>query len=324
MKANFFTVADPNVGLGHLFRCDALAEALTLKGVTTELIVHCNAGDTWLREKPLRTAWKNLRWTDDSLVVEKELRTCDIPVFDAYAVSKSIWDYLANCERACVLFDDFGEKPELKGLLINGSPGAFNISYSDYPARKLLLGPEFQVLRPPFWKFKHRLVKKIVETVGIIIGGTDSNNLIEEIIGLVRNNIDKNIQIIIVGDVPIDNTISNVSYVGFLRADEVKDLFEELDLLISAAGQSIAEAVSCHVPFLMMKTAGNQETNIYGWKRILSIPAIDTTDYRTQIIINLNVYMDYSYRVKKVRLMETIDINNSTLYLAKYIREYFA
>jgi len=53
---------------------------------------------------------------------------------------------------------------------------------------------------------------------------------------------------------------------GRLTAGEMKQLFDRLDVLVTAAGQTVAEAISCRLPTVIVQTAENQEYNVAGWR----------------------------------------------------------
>ena len=68
-----------------------------------------------------------------------------------------------------------------------------------------------------------------------------------------------------IGSAKLPEEMENLECTGFLDAQGVKSLFDSLDLLISAAGQTIAEAVSCALPIIMINTVDNQCINYKGW-----------------------------------------------------------
>jgi UDP-2,4-diacetamido-2,4,6-trideoxy-beta-L-altropyranose hydrolase len=266
-SAVLFTVADPEIGLGHLFRCDALAYALSLKGVDTKLIVESGQGSEWMKEKKLYSDFTVDRWSENPARVKEDGRNKDLIVVDAYDVRDDVWAGVRESGSRVLLFDDYGEKPFIPGFLVNGSPGAYNIEYEKSEDRTLLLGPEYQVLRPPFWKKTERTIPEKIRKVGVMTGGTDHSGLQERIVRLVRENLPGEVKIYSIGSAKLPEEMENIECTGFLDAQGVKSLFDSLDLLISAAGQTIAEAVSCALPTIMVQTADNQVLNIKGWQK---------------------------------------------------------
>ena len=317
MKAIFFTAADPQIGLGHLFRCDALAYALSLHNVNVDLYVDCRIELEWLENKTLYSKWSIQTWTDNSSIVEKVLDQYDILVFDAYNVDHHVWQLLQDSRRQIVLFDDFGEKPELNGLLINGSPGATKIPYREIPDRTLLIGIEYQVLRPPFWNFRKLKLRKSLKKIGVLIGGTDHRNLSSEIIRLLLPHIPTSCRVFLVGEAFSNIAEPNVVLTGFLEADGIHKLFSELDLLICGGGQTVAEAVSCAIPTLVFCVAENQKINYQGWS--LSGAVIPGTDISEESLIDWNkmeetmtMSLDFEIRKKCSTISRTMNLSDST------------
>ncbi|WP_319416103.1 hypothetical protein [Marispirochaeta aestuarii] len=326
-RVRLFTVADPEIGLGHLFRCDALAFAFVQQNIPAELVIGCKAGIDWIREKPLYSSWRLRNWTNDADCIEKELEDCEIPVFDAYRVEKSVWDAVRNSNREVVVFDDYGEKPYFKGILINGSPGADLVGYKDLPDRQLLLGPLYQVLRPPFWEKTHRIIRRKVESVGIMLGGTDHRGLFPAIIKTVRNMLPYDVVIYVIGNDKIASDLNKVIVTGFLNARDLKTLFIAMDFLITAAGQSAAEAVSTFLPTITFLTVDNQKYNYIGWNDMFSLEyshiSYELSIIQEQIKDKIKKISDYEDRLRLFEKCKELNIFISTKNLSTYIGKYY-
>lgn len=262
-QIRIFTVADPDVGLGHFFRCQSLVSAFKEKNIDTELFVESNAGEEWLTARALDTTFILLNWTGCSEAVESLMANSRLVVLDSYSIPMEIWNFFNKSTVNLAVFDDYGEKPFFKGSLINGSPGADLIDYHFMAGRVLLLGTNYQVLREPFWKRNNRTIKSNIKKIGILNGGTDHKNLTERILSIVRRSVNINIEIFALGK--RSTNIGGVKCVGIVSGEKIKEFFDDLDLLISSGGQTVAEAVSCRLPTIILKTSGNQSFNIRGW-----------------------------------------------------------
>jgi spore coat polysaccharide biosynthesis predicted glycosyltransferase SpsG len=75
------------------------------------------------------------------------------------------------------------------------------------------------------------------------------------------------VKIYVIGKVENLPEHENVKVTGFLDAQKIKKLFDSLDILVSASGQSAAEAVSCSLPVIILATENNQKYNYDGWGR---------------------------------------------------------
>ena len=326
MRINLFTVADPYIGLGHLIRCDALAQALVMSNIEAELIVDCQAGSEWLKAKPLSSNWQIGNWTQDIQHFSACLQACDIPVIDAYNIDDEVWHLLDESDHKAVLFDDYGEKPELKGILINGSPAASMIPYRKILDRNLLLGYEYQVLRPPFWKTGIKLVNRNVQSVGVLLGGTDHQDLSSAMIHTLKRLLPSGTQLYIIGQFSNQKELTDVIFTGVLNADGMYRLFNSLDLLICGGGQSVPEAVACLLPAVILCLAENQKLNYQGWVNtgavlpagiILSAPDIFASGFQDAVLRG----MEYKTRNECVRISKSLNLSRSTERVCMKIRE---
>lgn len=327
MKIVLFTVADPNIGLGHLVRCDALAQALMMNNINAELIVDCHAGREWLAAKPLSSNWQIVNWTQNIQNFASWLQKCEIPVIDGYNIDERIWNLLQESDRKVVLFDDYGEKPELKGILINGSPGAPMIPYRKIPHRKLLLGYEYQVLRPPFWKTSIKSVNRSVRSVGVLLGGTDHRKLSSAIIQTLKELLPLGTIVHIIGQSSDQKEFDDLVVTGILNAEGMYNLFNSLDLLICGGGQTVPEAVACSLPAVIMCLADNQKLNYQSWINTGAvIPAgvivgdlgnFIGSGFQTAVLRG----MEYKTRNECVRIAESLNLSKSTENVCMEIRE---
>jgi UDP-2,4-diacetamido-2,4,6-trideoxy-beta-L-altropyranose hydrolase len=268
MNARFFTVADSEIGLGHLYRCDALAQALREDEIDAELVVHSAAGHKWLDRLSLETSWRVTHWKDDATVVLNLAASCDTVIVDAYNLSPDVNKAFTVSARLLVYFDDYGDHVPDRGIVINGGPGSHLLSYPDRPGLVLLLGTDFQVLRRPFWTEPTRVVREKIATVGVMLGGTDQLGLIYTVTEAVKSAVPAETEVVPIGVDTSTPTVENVRPTGRLTAAEIKNLFDKFDFIVTAAGQTVAEAVSRLLPTILIETADNQRYNTAGWKSL--------------------------------------------------------
>jgi len=264
MHVVLLTVADPEIGLGHLYRCDALAQALTLEGASPTLAVSCRTGEEWLRAHAPESPYELAIWNDRVSVARNSIRDMDLVVVDSYVISNEVRKYLVGQPVLVAWFDDLGEEIPDRGIIINGGPGAQYISYPPTPERRYLLGLDYQVLRRPFWSRSTKRVRSSVEQIGVMIGGTDPLNSTERIVSLLLRF--TSAQVVVIGRRPLGlEDGDRMTTMGFMTARGIRETFRHLDLLISAGGQSVAEAVSQLLPVLIVRTVDNQRLNVRGW-----------------------------------------------------------
>lgn len=309
------TVADPEVGLGHLFRCDALVQAMLMHSdVEARLFIACSAGKEWLEKRAPESPYSLEKWNTDADITGKIIREADMVVVDAYTISYEVWEELRGHPRLAV-FDDTGEKPPFEGFLINGSPGAHFVGYEHIPGRTLLLGTDYQVLRPSFWKRTERNVRENIKTVLIMAGGTDHVNSVETMVQAAKEALPADVEIKVIGSYNEDD--NRVKSTGFLDAAQIKEEFDNADLLITAAGQTVAEAVSCALPAIMVQTADNQEMNVRGWEE-KGTAIYSGKIYEPKIKYSI-VNAIRNLKEKKIKLYNKLNLENGVRNITKEI-----
>jgi len=323
MKQNrvvIFTVADPEIGLGHLYRCDALAQALVQIGTVAVLYIESHSGFDWLKSKNIVSNFSIQSWTKDPLLIRDLEVDTNLFIIDSYNVSSNVWEYFTNTDIKIAVFDDFGEKPYLPGFLINGSPRSKILKYSKNQDRHLLLGTDYQVLRPPFWNKIERKIGESINLVAVMLGGTDRLNASQKVVAIMKGVLPVETHIIVVGgEVEADDRIKHIS---FLSASGVRDLFKEADFLVSAAGQTVAEAVSTELPLVIIQTAENQDLNYRGWaeKGVCIKGGILKDDtFSKDFVAVMEKALDYKLRKKMFSNSKMLNLSDSTLWLAKQL-----
>ncbi len=267
MHATFLTVADPHIGLGHLYRCDALATALNDRDIETTLVVDCRSGRDWLNSRAPETRWIVAHWMEGATTTDAVISNASQVIVDAYGITQNVRLAIDDSVEFPIYFDDYGTNVPKSGIVINGSPGAQLVGYPKRPGLKLLLGTDYQLLRKPFWDPTNRTIRTDIESVGVLLGGTDPRGITEKVLEIVRDATPKNARVYAIGVDSYTVSHTDIHGTGRLTARGMKNLFDQLDLLVTAAGQTVAEAVSCRLPTVMIQTANNQRYNVLGWTK---------------------------------------------------------
>ena len=315
------TVADPEVGLGHLYRIDALAQSLMRFGdATVELLVSCTAGEGWLRERKPLSKYHLESWNTTPLVAEELAGSRSIIVVDAYQIDRSVWAALTSGLAQLAVFDDYGEKPPFRGLLINGSPGGNLLHYIEREGQRLLIGPRYQVLRPAFWQRSNKRVAQELSRILVMAGGTDAAKLGRELATTVLEATPPRSETLFVGGG--DWNAPGVRHTGFLSAERLRELMMSADLLVTPAGQSVAEAVSCALPTVTVQSAENQRLNALGWAEVGAAQfasVVGAPDWRATLGETVRRLIGFEERQSLASSAEALDLANSTERVASRI-----
>lgn len=283
-----------SIGLGHLFRCLTLAEALRSEGFKCKFI----SCELWgnridiIRSRGFDVSV--LRYTQTQGSKEcaiTEVRACDWIldaaesseilanikvgwlVVDHYALDFKWENHLRYCAKNFFVIDDLANRKHDADFLLDQNLGRIDNDYRHLVSDKceLLIGGDYALLRPEFSRLrKYSLARrKVARTKKIIIsmGGTDPNNVTGQLLGSIRNLVlpsDSHITVIMGKTAPWLNMVREaatlIPYRCEIKVDveNMAELLAKSDLAIGAAGISALERCCLGLPSLLMAIADNQ------------------------------------------------------------------
>ena len=182
IKAYFRVDASPEIGLGHMMRCIALAHVIR---ESFQVIFICKDLPENIATE-LSDNYFPLERIENLYTIPTKLCSNDIIVLDGYYFDIEYQKRIKaiGCKLVCI--DDLHEQEYLADLIINHAPG---VCISDYKAQvytDFALGLKYALLRPAFLrqaKMERKLQK--IETILICFGGSDNNNLTQKILAIV-------------------------------------------------------------------------------------------------------------------------------------------
>jgi len=181
-KVLFRVDGSPEIGLGHLVRCIALAHML--KDDFKIIFICRDIPDAMLAE------------LDDNCFSHRKIENEDeffgqlngntIVLLDGYHFDIGYQKKIKATGTKLVCIDDLHDKEFVADLIINHAPGIFPQDYQAQPYTQFALGPDYALLRPAFLEQakKQRTIEK-VETVMICFGGSDFKNFTQSILQVV-------------------------------------------------------------------------------------------------------------------------------------------
>ncbi|CAL66987.1 UDP-2,4-diacetamido-2,4,6-trideoxy-beta-L-altropyranose hydrolase [Christiangramia forsetii] len=187
MKDKIYIRADgsPEIGLGHIIRCFALAKML--KGSFNIHFV------TRSIPKIIETTFVVEGFSVSRISEEEEffnfLNGDEIVVLDHYELDSTYQKRVKEIGSKLVCIDDLHDKVFFADLIINHSPGISPKDYLAQPYTKFALGPGYALLRPAFLEAT-KDNKKIDEIKHVLIcfGGSDFKNLTKSVLEIVAEN----------------------------------------------------------------------------------------------------------------------------------------
>jgi UDP-2,4-diacetamido-2,4,6-trideoxy-beta-L-altropyranose hydrolase len=188
-KIIFRTDGNSTIGLGHIMRCIALSQMLKKDFNNIAFVLKEPSGS--ISEVIKREGIQLV-----SLVEEEEffstLSGDEIVVLDGYHFDTSYQKKVKSMGSLLVCIDDLYEIHFVADLIINHAPNISADRYSAESYTRLLLGPEYCLLRQAFLRqaaIKREIEK--IEDVFICFGGADIKNLSIPVLKIVRECFNK-------------------------------------------------------------------------------------------------------------------------------------
>lgn len=290
MRIAFRTDASPQIGTGHLARCQTLADALAKRGAQVRFVCrHLTDGAA----ERLRAAGHEVMRIDgagepDELPhaawlggaqAEDAARTCaalagfapDWLIVDHYALDARweralrarvprimVIDDLADRDHACDLLLDQNLHVDMAARYVSRVPAA---------ARRLL-GPRYALLRPEFTAVRGRRRNGGVRRVLVFFGGVDAANQTGRVIALLPRVLSARVAVdVVIGAAHphragIEAACAQAGYGCHVQTGRMAELMAAADLAIGAGGTAVWERACVGLPALVWPVADNQREQV--------------------------------------------------------------
>lgn len=268
-----------SIGMGHIMRCIALAQALRDKGCRVYFIVRPDPAVEAVLKKRLNDdagviSIESHDDLNDELVRLESILRChaiDVLVVDHYGADQA---YLIEAKKIVdelVSIDDLNLFAFPSDIVINGNIYAPDMEYKSlYGNTKFLLGPRYLLMREEFRNLPKRCAKEKVERILVTMGGSDLMGITAKALRALRG-IWSDIAVDVVMGVAFNDKdaveieVSRMSNVNLLYdVDDMAELMLKADLAISAAGSTLYELAACGVPTIALVQADNQVAGAEG------------------------------------------------------------
>ena len=274
----------PQVGTGHLRRCQTLAAELKRKGAEVFFLFRVQGMDLSSYLGPSSTKWAACDWSvtpeEDAAEVVWYARQyrADVVIVDHYRADPSYQELLLDGGIRWLQFDGISNGPILADWVLNMSPTARDTLYE--PSRRchetrFLLGPRYALLReefrlrPPLEK-KFKTVRTILLTFG---GGNDCGATIFCLEALRPLGRDIERIVLLSGANPRREEIQQwVRDEGagirlIMNATETASIMESADLAVMAGGMTVFETAALGIPAVILPIADNQKMIADAWQQ---------------------------------------------------------
>jgi UDP-2,4-diacetamido-2,4,6-trideoxy-beta-L-altropyranose hydrolase len=302
MRVAFRVEGEPDIGLGHVMRCLALAQSLIKCGhevffFMSQASQHfCLNRDDWIGEiLPIEDVDTK---AEPAWLIKQSLDLqIDWLLLDGYQFEQSYRHSLQSIKFKLALFDDMNNSGPLNvDLVINGAPNADLLNYQlTAPNALFAIGQGYQVLRQEFlespsneWSDRKNLT--------VMFGGSDPKKLtIKTLHSLQKLNASMRITVITGAAYSELQKLADFIKNSNLRIRHLHDcqnMASELinsKLVLSAAGGSQFELLACKTPSILVVVADNQinasqEAASQDWCQVVKTNKLDTDDLAMQCL----------------------------------------
>ncbi len=284
---------DSVMGMGHVFRCIALAGMLKDE---FEIIFVVKSSSNY---DPILNAGFRMSILPESVDIEKEPKwlknnfnnPCFV-VLDGYPFSKSYQEQIRSSGNKLFYIDDLMNGIQVADVVINHCPGIMKSHYQTSMHTKLALGLGFSLLRQSFLEFDSKSRKKIsaIQSILVSFGGSNPGGFsfksVEQLLKLKELK-----EIHLLGGSPQD--FSSLEKEGspkllvhsFLNEKQVFNLMKSVDLAIVPSSTGSLELAALNTPMILGYFVENQKNIYEGLKGISCVHGIG--DYNLFDFANL-------------------------------------
>lgn len=266
MRFLFRADASPDIGIGHLMRCVALAQELQDHGHSVKFVSCCPAS---LAERIHREGFSLERIESCSLDPELVARVAeseqvDWIVLDGYEFGREFQSRVRGiAARGLASLDDFASSHYVSDLVINQNIGADRrFRFSVEPHTRILAGERYVMLRREFRQSRISRSRPGGTKLLVTMGGADPENCLSEVLRSVKHD---GFQIRAVLGPSYRHETALMADLGPTDAIEIERAPESLrasiewcDIAISAAGSTVWELAICGRPMILGYYAENQ------------------------------------------------------------------
>lgn len=256
------------MGLGHITRCLAIAQALKSKGASPYFIVN---GDRNVRNELRGERFVIRDWVRSGYEFNKETA---VAIIDSYYAGPGFYKIVSKSAKVPIYLDDYKRLRYPDGSVVNGTINADDLNYPSRKGVKYLFGTSYLPLRKEFWKVPAKRIRKKLGCVMITFGGNDVKNMTPRVLRMLSSSYPELKKKVLVGEgcscigqiEKIKDKSTEIIY--FADAGKMRDVMLEADLAISASGQTLYELARIGVPTVAIGVSDNQLNNIKGFRQI--------------------------------------------------------
>ncbi len=258
--------AGVEMGTGHVMRSIALGQAWQDAGGTVTFATECAGGALVERLQAeaflVRRLAPGAGWKELEAVCRQ--MTPAAAVVDGYHFDSELQERLRGCVRPLMAIDDLAHLPVYSAdLVLNQNIHAGDLRYTHAPYTRLLLGPEWALLRREFrpWRGWRREIPETARKLLVVLGGSDPHNLTLRVIRALPDGLEA---VILAGSAnphldSLRDALREIPAITLRsNAADMPALMAWADFAITGAGVTCWEMAFMGLPFAAVIVADNQ------------------------------------------------------------------
>ncbi|MCS7064112.1 MAG: UDP-2,4-diacetamido-2,4,6-trideoxy-beta-L-altropyranose hydrolase [Methylacidiphilales bacterium] len=269
--------ASPTIGMGHVMRCIALAEAAREQGAECIFVTSC-ASDGVLQK--IQTAADEVFLLDEIHPDSRDLAALsficqefqpDGIILDGYHFDEEYQLRVRDLAPRVLVIDDTCHLRKYHcDILLNQNLGAERLPYSLGRPARLLLGPEYALIRQEFIRSRiaGRTAREIPRNVLVTLGGADPGNYTLKVMEALKG-LEVHTRIVLGPLNPAGDQIESKAHELMLQAPQTRieivrsspdmpALMNWADIAVTSASSTCWELMFMGVPMVTLTTASNQ------------------------------------------------------------------
>jgi len=304
------TEAGQNIGYGHLMRCRALQDYFVSQGIETLVLLNY-FGDIQCKGN------NSIRFIDWLIEIEEVVKYSNIfefVIIDSYLAPVEYYEFLKSNFGRVIAIDDYNRIEYPVDLLLNTNIYGDSLDYSNQHARTVG-GSQYVILRESIKNGRNTFkINDFIGKVLVMFGGSDYRGIMP---GLIESIYKDGYSIIAVAGsdeykkrlLALLPKSDRIKIAGFADDNEMVKLFTEIDVAITAAGQTLNELAYLGIPAISVCIDKDQFLNIKTYHErgfLLDLICWDDKELKSKILEQLNNIKKTSLRIKLSETGRTI------------------
>jgi UDP-2,4-diacetamido-2,4,6-trideoxy-beta-L-altropyranose hydrolase len=324
------TDAGVNIGIGHLMRCIALAQAWKEQGGEVTFIGKYDSDI--VKRRLLNEGFKITCLSEcyplpsDIISTLKEISgKKGWVVLDGYHFSTSYQKSIRYSGFKLLVIDDLNHLPYYDAdIILNQNLGAETLEYKCNEGARVLKGNKYVLLRQEFNKYNHfkRPIGQTARNILVTIGGSDNLDVTSKIIRALEK-CDKNdvIAKIVIGpanpqkDALIARCSLSKVFEPVLNPENMAELMEWADIAITGGGTTVWECIFMQLPTLVIIVADNQKEEVKKLELLGAVRSLGLASELKEMDISSSVSLllqDFLVRKNLVEKSKILGVENGT------------